>query len=110
MRKARELSKCPREHHRAVIEVKGTRLEGLARTKAAIGEKATGVIRLENVLLGGGRGANRILMSLKAQMYIGERWELLFARDELSVRTYVAAPLKHELYHVEFPSHALWIF
>ena len=95
---------------RAVIEVKGTRLEGLARTKAAIGEKATGVIRLENVLLGGGRGANRILMSLKAQMYTGERWELLFVTDELSVRTYVAAPLKHALYHIEFPSHALWIF
>ena len=78
-----------------MIEVKGTRLEGLARTKAAVGEKVTGVIRLENVLLGGGRGENRILMSLKAQMYLGERWELLFAREELSVRTYVAAPLKH---------------
>ncbi len=28
----------------------------------------------------------------------------------LAVRTYVSAPLKHELYHVEFPPHALWIF
>jgi iron(III) transport system ATP-binding protein len=95
---------------RAVIEVMGVRLEGLARTTAAIGDKATGVIRLEKVLLGGGTGANRILMTLKTQMYIGERWELLFAKDELTVRAYVTAPLRHELYHVEFPAHALWIF
>jgi hypothetical protein len=43
-------------------------------------------------------------------MFVGERWELLFAKDALTVRTYVSAPLKHELYHVEFPPHALWIF
>ena len=95
----------------AVIEVMGVRLEGLARTTAAPGEKATGVIRLEKVILGGGLPrANRVLMSLKAQMYIGERWELLFAKDELTVRAYVTAPVKHELYYVEFPADALWIF
>jgi hypothetical protein len=49
-------------------------------------------------------------MSLKAQMFIGERWELLFAKDELTVRAYVTAPVKHELYYVEFPADALWIF
>ena len=95
---------------RAVIEVMGARLEGIARTTAAIGEKATGVIRLEKVILGGGPGANRLLMTLKAQMYVGERWELLFAKEALMIRTYVSAPLKHELYHVEFPPHAMWIF
>jgi iron(III) transport system ATP-binding protein len=95
---------------RAVIEVMGVRLQGLARTTAAIGDKATGVIRLEKVMLGGGPGPNRILMTLKTQMYIGERWELLFVKDELTVRTYVSASLKHEFYHVEFPAHALWIF
>jgi iron(III) transport system ATP-binding protein len=95
---------------RAVIEVMGVRLEGLARTQASIGEKATGVIRLEKLRLGGGPGPNRMLMAIKAQMYIGERWELLFTKDELAVRSYVSAPLKHELYHVEFPPHALWIF
>ncbi|HEY7244582.1 MAG TPA: ABC transporter ATP-binding protein [Xanthobacteraceae bacterium] len=96
---------------RAVIEVKGVRLEGVARTTAAIGEKATGVIRLDKVILGGGLARpNRIPMSLKAQMYIGEHWELLFAKDELAVRAHVTAPLKHELYSVEFPPDALWIF
>jgi iron(III) transport system ATP-binding protein len=95
---------------RAVIEVMGAKLEGLARTGAAIGATATGVIRLEKVMLGGGPGPNRMLMALKTQMYIGERWELVLAKDALSVRAYTSAPLKHEFYHVEFPPGALWIF
>jgi iron(III) transport system ATP-binding protein len=95
---------------RAVIEVLGVRLAGVARTTAAIGDAATGVIRLEKVMLGGGPGANRIPMTLKTQMYIGERWEIFFVKDELAVRAYASAPLKHEFYHVEFPAHALWIF
>jgi iron(III) transport system ATP-binding protein len=95
---------------RAVIEVMGAKLEGVARTGAAIGEQASGVIRLEKVLLGGGAGPNRVLMTLKAQMYIGERWELVFAKDAVTVRAYTSAPLKHEFYHVEFPPSALWIF
>jgi iron(III) transport system ATP-binding protein len=99
-----------KDDKRAVIEMMGLQLQGIARTSAAIGEKATGVIRLEKVMLGGGPGPNRIPMTVKAQMYIGERWEVLFVRDELSVRTYMASPLKHEFYHVEFPAHALWVF
>jgi iron(III) transport system ATP-binding protein len=95
---------------RAVIEVMGTKLEGLARTSAAVGQKATGVIRLEKVMLGGGPGPNRILMALKTQMCIGERWELVLAKDAVSVRAYTSAPLKHEFYHVELPPSALWIF
>jgi iron(III) transport system ATP-binding protein len=96
--------------NRAVIEVMGTRLEGVARSHAAVGETGSGVIRLEKVLLGGGAGANRVFMQLKAQMYIGERWELVFVKDGVSVRAYTSAPLKHEFYHVEFPPAALWIF
>ncbi len=95
---------------RAVIEVMGERLEGRARGDGAAGMKATGVIRLEKVMLGGGPGANRMRMTLKTQMYIGERWELVLAKDAVSVRAYTSAPLKHETYHVEFPPAALWIF
>jgi len=95
---------------RAVIEVMGVRLEGIARTHASVGAKAIGVIRVEKIMLGGGPGPNRIPMTLKAQMYIGERWELLFVKDALTVRAYSSAPLKHEFYHAEFPPHALWVF
>jgi iron(III) transport system ATP-binding protein len=99
-----------RADKRSVIEVIGTRLEGLARSSLTIGEKATAVIRLEKMALGGGPGPNRILMALKTQMFIGERWELVLAKDGLTVRAYTSAPLKHEFYHVEFPPSALWIF
>ena len=95
---------------RAIIDVMGDRLAGMARTGALAGSKGTGIIRLEKVVLGGGPGPNRILMTLKAQMYIGERWELLFTKGELSVRAYTTAPLRHDRYHVEFPPQALWIF
>ncbi len=95
---------------KAVIEVMGLRLEGVARTRLVIGDKATSVIRVEKMLLGGGPGPNRIPMTLKTQMYLGERWELVFIKDALSVRAYTSAPLKHEFYHVEFPPQALWIF
>jgi iron(III) transport system ATP-binding protein len=94
----------------AAIEVAGTRLDGVARTRAPAGERGSGIIRVQKVLLGGGPGQNRVLMRLGAQMYVGERWELVFAKDDLRVRAYASAPLKHEFYHVEFPAHALWIF
>jgi iron(III) transport system ATP-binding protein len=95
---------------RATIDVMGSKIEGINRTKAAAGEKATGVIRIERMLLGGGPGPNRIPMRLSTQMYLGERWELVFVKDALTVRAYMSAPLRHEDYHVEFPPDAMWIF
>jgi iron(III) transport system ATP-binding protein len=99
-----------RAGERAVIEAMGARLEGVARTGAGIGDKATGVIRLEKVQLGGGPGPNRVSMALKTQMFIGERWELVFVKDGVSVRAYTSSALKHEFYHIEFPPAAMWIF
>ena len=74
----------------ATIELMGLRLEGVARSGAPAGEKVTGIIRVEKMLLGGGPGPNRILMTLKTQMYIGERWELVFVKDALTVRAYTS--------------------
>jgi len=95
---------------RAAIAVSGVRLEGRKRTNAAIGDKATGIIRLEKVALASEAGPNRLPMTLKTQMYIGERWELVFVKDALSVRAYSAAPLAHDSCYVTFPPEALWIF
>jgi iron(III) transport system ATP-binding protein len=95
---------------RAVIEVMGTRFEGRARGRAAVGQNVTCIIRLERVRLGGEGGRNRIAMALKTQMYIGERWELVFSNDALSVRAYAAAPLLDPSCQVEFPPEALWVF
>src|SRR5664279_410270 len=55
---------------RATIEVFGTRITGkiggLARSKAAVGSKAVGIIRLERVRCAEAPGPNRLKMELKA--------------------------------------------
>jgi iron(III) transport system ATP-binding protein len=94
----------------AFVDVKGCRIGGITQTRAAIGSAVTGVIRVERTAIGGGPGVNRIPMTLKAQMFLGERWELVFVRDDLTVRAYASAPLRHSSYHVEFPADALWVF
>lgn len=99
-----------RTGERAVIAALGAQLEGRARTPIAPGAPASGVIRVEKVMLADGPGANRVAMTLKTQMYIGERWELVFVKDGASVRAYTPAPLADGLHHVEFPPSALWIF
>ena len=92
------------------LEVFGERLNGIARTKAAAGEKATGIIRIERVRCASSPGPNRLKMELKAPMYLGERWELVFARENITVRAYASAPLEPGEHYVEFPSEALWVF
>lgn len=95
---------------RATLDLFGERMSGLGRTSAAKGSKATGIIRIERVRCASGAGPNRIKMQLKAPMYLGERWELVFARDNLTVRAYASAPLEPGEHYVEFPPEALWIF
>jgi iron(III) transport system ATP-binding protein len=97
---------------RATIEVAGNKIAGMARSAAQPGDQATGVIRIEHMRIGGGPGANRIPMRLTAQMYLGERWEAVFAHDNngLTVRAFITTPLRHDAYHVEFPPEMLWIF
>ncbi|HEY5167660.1 MAG TPA: ABC transporter ATP-binding protein [Pseudolabrys sp.] len=95
---------------RATLQVFGERITGMARTKATIGAKAVGIIRLERVRCAASPGPNRLKMELKAPMYLGERWELVFAREHLTVRAYASAPLKPGEHFVEFPPEALWVF
>ena len=94
----------------ATIEVFGTRITGTARTKAAVGSKAVAITRLERVRCAPSPGPNRLKMELKAPMYLGERWELVFAREHLTVRAYASAPLGPGMHYVEFPPEALWVF
>ena len=95
---------------RATMEVFGERISGMARTNATAGAKATGIIRLERVRCASSAGPNRLKMELKAPMYLGERWELVFAREQLTVRAYADAPLQPGEHFVEFPPEALWVF
>jgi len=95
---------------RASIDLFGCRISGVTQTRAPTGTIATAVIRVERTRVGGGAGANRLPMTLAAQTCLGERWEVVFVRDELTVRAYTSAPLRHESYHVEFPPDDLWVF
>jgi iron(III) transport system ATP-binding protein len=95
---------------RASIELFGERLSGIARTKATAGEKATGIVRIERVRCASSPGPNRLKMELKAPMYLGERWELVFTRENATVRAYASAPLEPGEHYVEFPPEALWLF
>jgi iron(III) transport system ATP-binding protein len=94
----------------AEIEVGGQKLRGVERTSAQPGAPATAVIRLEAVRIRETPGANCIAMTLATQMYLGERWEIVFKRDGLQVRTYAGAALREGEHYVEFPPEALWIF
>jgi iron(III) transport system ATP-binding protein len=95
---------------RATMEAFGERITGMAHTKAAAGAKAVGIIRIERVRCASSPGPNRLKMALKAPMYLGERWELVFAREHLTVRAYASAPLEPGEHFVEFPPDALWVF
>jgi iron(III) transport system ATP-binding protein len=96
--------------NRAMFEIDGQRFEGMARTDAKPGAKVTAVTRIERILIGGGPGPNRILMNLTAQLYLGERWELVFSQDGHSARTHQIRELRHGAYHIEYPPESLWVF
>ncbi len=95
---------------RAALMVEGVRLDGKLCSTTTIGGSATGVIRLERMRLADGPGPNRIPMALQTQMYLGERWELVLARGQLTARVYAASPVGEGEHHVEFPADALWVF
>ncbi|HZL31814.1 MAG TPA: ABC transporter ATP-binding protein [Pseudolabrys sp.] len=95
---------------RATLDIGGERLTGIARGSLAPGAKATGIIRLERMCIADAAGPNRLKMTLQTPMYLGERWELVFSRGGLNVRSYADAPLKAGEHYVEFPADALWVF
>jgi len=95
---------------RASIDVMGNQIDGTTQTRSPIGSPAVGVIRVEKTRIGGGPGPNRLPMTVTTQMYLGERWEIVFTSEALTVQAYTSAPLRHESYHVEFPPEAVWVF
>ena len=54
---------------------------GMARGNPSQGDDAAGIIRIERLRCTDAPGPNRLAMTLKRAMYLGERWELLFTRD-----------------------------
>jgi iron(III) transport system ATP-binding protein len=99
-----------RTNGRATLQGAGFALEGQLRGEAPLGADATGVIRIERLRIAREPGLNRVPMTLATQMYLGERWELLFSRDGQSLRAYAPEAMPPGPYHIEFPVEHFWIF
>lgn len=84
--------------------------EGIARGETASGATAIGVIRLERVRIADVAGPNRVKLELNTQMYLGERFELVFTLGKTPIRAYAERGLSPGTHFVEFPREALWIF
>lgn len=95
---------------RAKLQIGSDEIEGTLRAAAAAGSDAAGIVRIERVRVAAAAGPNRIRMELKTQMYLGERFELVFAHGERLVRAYAAAALAPGAHYVEFPPEDVWLF
>jgi iron(III) transport system ATP-binding protein len=94
----------------ARIEGEGFALWGVAMRGATAGANGTAMIRLERLRLAGGPGDNRFAAELTTSMYLGDRWEHLFALGATRVRAYGDGPLAAGSHWLELPRGDLWIF
>ncbi len=95
----------------ALLEGEGWHLWGESRgTAKAPGTSATGMIRLERVLVAEGPGENRVKLPLVTSMFLGDRWEHLFHLGESRLRAYGTMPLAPGEHWLEIPRAHLWVF
>jgi iron(III) transport system ATP-binding protein len=88
----------------------GWQLWGKTCGNAADGAQATGMVRLERVRLASGAGENTVLLPLVTSMFLGDRWEYLFHRNDLRLRAYGPVALAPGDQWLEIPEESLWIF
>ena len=96
----------------ALLAGAGWQLWGEARGSAGDAAKATGMVRLERVRLaaGEGEGENTLKLPLVTSMFLGDRWEHLFHRQDLRLRAYGPMALALGDQWLEIPKDSLWIF
>jgi iron(III) transport system ATP-binding protein len=86
------------------------RTNGAARQSAKAGTDGTAMIRLERIRLTDGPGDNRLEAGLTTSMYLGDKWEHLFALGAMRLRAYGTDPLAPGRQCLELPRRDLWIF
>jgi len=94
----------------ALLEGEGWRAWGATRGTLAVGQKATGVIRLERTSIAQGPGDNRVATELVTDMFLGDRREHLFKLGPLRLRCYGRAQSGAAQYFLELPRDDLWVF
>jgi iron(III) transport system ATP-binding protein len=68
------------------------------------------LIRVEEVRISSTAVDNAIELPLLTCMYLGDRWECLFTRGELSLRAYSKYRLEPGSYWLQMPADKLWVF
>jgi len=94
----------------ALLEGDGWRLWGTAKAGAASGKDGVGMIRLERIRIAEGEGDNRLAADLTTSMYLGDKWEHLFALGNERLRAYGDRPLAAGRHWLELPRHDFWVF
>ncbi|MGE5337582.1 MAG: ABC transporter ATP-binding protein [Gemmatimonadota bacterium] len=94
----------------ALLEGEGWRLWGTAKVGAAAGRDGVGMIRLERMRIAEAAGDNRLAAELATSMYLGDRWEHLFAIGAARLRAYGDRPLATGRHWLELPRESLWVF
>jgi iron(III) transport system ATP-binding protein len=91
------------------LQVEGMAMQGTARG-TNIGNDVQPLIRVEEVRISPTKVDNAIELPLLTCMYLGDRWECLFTRGELSLRAYSKYRLDAGSYWLQMPADKLWVF
>jgi iron(III) transport system ATP-binding protein len=94
----------------ARIALAGVPLWGQDRAGHAVGQDATGVIRLEEVQLADGPGDNRVPVELETSIYLGGRFEHVFKAGDVQLRAFGHRPVSEGAHWLHMPADRLWIF
>ena len=89
--------------------IDGVAMHGTARGTNT-GADGQPLIRVEEVRISSSRVDNAIEMPLLTCMYLGDRWECLFTRGEMSLRAYSKYRLDPGSYYLQMPAEKLWVF
>ena len=94
----------------ALLEGTGWKLWGAAKSSAKSGTPGVGMIRLERIRIAAGPGDNHLAADLTTSMYLGDKWEHLFALGAERLRAYGDRPLSTGRHWLEVPKSELWVF
>jgi iron(III) transport system ATP-binding protein len=95
---------------RALLTGDGWRLWGAVRGPVAVGNAATGVIRLERTKIASGPGEECVKAELVTGMFLGDRKENLFKLGDLRLRCYGSVPAGSRECFLELPRDDLWVY
>lgn len=91
------------------IEMPGFPIWGRNRGGRTVGEEATGVIRLEQVVVAAEGGENRVRAELETSVYLGSQWEHVFRCGSATLRTF-GGPLTSGGHWLLLPKDQLMVF